>query len=409
MKNDFITRSCAGFIALGAGLFTLAHAAWAIDPIKIGVVGGEAAPGSEWRMAQRRDGLAAALKVINDAKGALGRPFKLVFEERQGPADKAGDAVEKLITQDKVVAIIGGHESAAALASLEAAHEHKVPFVTDAPSHAIGGKLYPEAFNVGISGTEIATRIAEAMKALEVKRVVAFAENTDAGIEAANLLGRQLNASSTGVQYAFETLDPAAKDFTAVLQPYRSNPPDAIVQLVRSPGAYRLIDQFKQQEIAPSAKTWLYDATALIEDPAFWQNVNGPIDGTLVLGTYHPKMTMPDLGRKVAEAYRAKTEKEPGSQVFQAADTLFVIAAAIESGGSSEPEAITKALESLAWTGTRGKITFSTERADEKYHQWLNVPTVTYQITAAKQPIGETRLVQEPDKPFDPAQVARPK
>jgi branched-chain amino acid transport system substrate-binding protein len=94
--------------------------------------------------------------------------------------------------------------------------------------------------------------------------------------------------------------------------------------------------------------------------------------------------------------------------VLQAADSMLLVAEAIKSGGSSEPEAIAKALESLKWTGTRGKITFSADKDEAKYHMWLDAPVVTYQITATKQPIGETNLVQAPEQPFDPARVEKP-
>ncbi len=72
-----------------------------------------------------------------------------------------------------------------------------------------------------------------------------------------------------------------------------------------------------------------------------------------------------------------------------------------------------KALEGIKWTGARGEITFSTEKSGYKYHQWLDVPYVTFQITAVKQPIADTKLVQEPGQPLDVAQdraaeVSRP-
>jgi len=400
------SRARTGLLALCAGSLTLVQAAFAIDPVKIGVAAAQP-PGSQGQ--QVRDALEIALKMINDAGGALGRPFELVFEDTQGTAEQAGAAVEKLIKQDKVAAIIGEHRSAPALAAVEVAHRHKIPYLTDARSHAISEKLYPEVYNSGISNGQIAGAIAETMKALGAKRVVAFTENTDSGIELANLLAHQLNNNEVGIQYSFETLDPAAKDFAPALQPHKAKPPDVIVQMLSAPAAYALLNQLHQQGLAPSAKTWLYDSSGLIGDPAFWQNAKDAAPGMLVFGLYHPKMALTDLGKKVAEAYTAKTKREPNGLVLQAADTLLVIAEAIKSGGSSEPEAITKALENLKWTGTRGKIDFSAEKDDYKYHQWLEVPVVTFQITAVNQPIGDTSLVQEPGQPLDMSRVQKPK
>jgi branched-chain amino acid transport system substrate-binding protein len=391
-----------GLLALCTAGFTFTQVAFAIDPIKIGVI---VSPSAEMDQ-HMRDGLDVALKVINEPGGALGRPFELVFQDIRGAPDQAGAAVDKLVRQDKAAAIIGGQQAASALAAVEAAHRHKIPYVANARSQAIGDKLYPEIFTIGLSSAQMASAIADNLKALGAKRVVAFTPNTDAGIELANQLAQQLNTSESGIQYAFETLDPAAGDFSAALQPHKGNPPDVVVQMLQPPAAYALLKQLRQHGIAPSAKTWLYDGAGLIEDPGFWQNVNEP--GMLAFAQYHPKMTLPDLGRKIADAYKAKTGKEPTGAVLQAADSVLMIAEAIKTGGSSEPEAVTKALETLKWTGTRGKITFSAEKDDNKYHQWLDVPFVTFQITAVKQPIGETNLVQTPGQPLNVSAVQKP-
>ncbi len=45
----------------------------------------------------------------------------------------------------------------------------------------------------------------------------------------------------------------------------------------------------------------------------------------LVFGLYHPKMQLPDLGKKVAAAYTAKTKNEPNRLLFQAADSVFIV------------------------------------------------------------------------------------
>ncbi len=59
----------------------------------------------------------------------LGRTIELVFEDTQGIPEKARAAVEKLITRDKVAAVVGEHQSSAALAAMEVAHRYHVPYV----------------------------------------------------------------------------------------------------------------------------------------------------------------------------------------------------------------------------------------------------------------------------------------
>lgn len=394
---------------LAAGLLA-ATAASAADPIKVGVTIAQSPPGSVSQGTQVKDGVEVAAKIVNDAGGVLGRPIELVFEDTQGVPEKARAAVEKLITRDKVAAVVGEHQSSAALAGLEVAHRYGVPYVnTNAWSDAVREKGYAEVFNPGNYNSRVAIAMADTMKALGAKRVIAFCENTDYGVGLAKLLGEQIKERAPGIDYKYETLDRAGKDFLPALLPLRANPPDAVVEIMLPPAAYILINQLYEQGIAPSAKTWLYDASGIADYPDFWQNVTDSAKGMLVFGLYHPKMALPDLGKKVADAYTAKTKHEPNRLLFQAADSLFIVAEAIKAAGSSDPKAMIGALEKMKWTGTRGEISFSTEKSGFKYHQWLEIPYVTFQITAVKQPIADTKLVQDPGKPLDMSRIEKVK
>jgi branched-chain amino acid transport system substrate-binding protein len=402
-----VTKTLA-LLALATGL--AATGASAADPIKIGLTIAQSPPGSVSQGAQVKDGAEVAVKMINDAGGVLGRPLELVIEDTQGVPEKARAAVEKLITRDKVVAVTGEHQSSAALAGIEVAHRYLVPYMnTNAWSDVIRGKGYQEVFNPGNFNSRVAIAAAETIKGLGAKRVVAFPENTDYGVGLAKLIGEQIKEKAPGVEYKFETLDRAAKDFLPALLPLKANPPDLVVEIMLPPAAYILFNQLNEQGIAPTAKTLIYDASGIADYPDFWQNVGDAAKDMLVFGLYHPKMQLPELGKKVAAAYTAKTRNEPNRLLFQAADSVFLIAEAIKAANSTKSDDVIKALEAIKWTGTRGTVTFSTEKSGYKYHQWLEVPYVTFQITAVKQPIADAKLVQEPGQPLNVGAIERPK
>ena len=403
-------RHHSALLALAVGVVALANVALAADPIKIGVTIAQSPPGSVSQGTQVKDGTEVAAKMINDAGGVLGRQIELLFEDTQGAPEKARAGVEKLITRDKVVAVTGEHQSSAALAGIEVAHRYRIPYInTNAWSDVIREKGYPEVFNPGNFNSRVAIAAAETIKALGAKRVLAFPENTDYGVGLAKLIGEQIKEKAPGVEYKYETLDRAAKDFLPALLPLKSNPPDVIIEIMLPPAAYILFNQLHEQGIAPTAKTLIYDASGIADYPDFWQNVTDAAKGMLVFGLYHPKMQLPELGKKVAEAYTAKTKNPPNRLLFQAADSVFLIAEAIKAAKSTEPDAMIKALEGIKWTGARGNITFSTEKSGYKYHQWLDVPYVTFQITAVKQPVADTKLVQEPGQALDVSKIERAK
>ena len=379
----------------------------AAEPIKIGVTVAQSLPGSVVQGTLVKDGLAVAQQILNDAGGVLDRPNELVVEDTQGVPEKAAAAVETLITRDHVVAIVGEHQSSAALAGIEVAHRHHMPSInTNGWADAIRDKGYVEVFNPGNYNSRVGAAAATAFKGLGAKSVVAFAENTDYGIGLAKTIGEQLKATAPEIRYSYVTLDRAATDFLPAIAPLRHDLPDVLVNIMLPPAAYLMINQAYEEGIAPTARTYFYDAAGIADYPDFWENVTDAGRGLMVFGLYHPKMTEPPLGKEVAETYAAKTGKSPNRLLFQAADSLFVLADAMKRANSTDADPVIKALEATDFAGTRGTITFSKEPG-YKFHQWLDVPYVTYQLTEENQKIGDATLIEEPGVPFDKARVWR--
>jgi branched-chain amino acid transport system substrate-binding protein len=399
-----------GLLTFAAGLFAFSSLTFADDTIKVGVTVAQSPPGSVSQGTQVKDGMEVAAKIINDAGGVDGKKIQLIVEDTQGIPEKARAAVEKLITRDQVVAIVGEHQSSAALAGIEVAHRYHIPYInTNGWSDVIREKGYPEVFNPGVFNSRVAIAVADTMKSLGAKNVVAFCENTDYGVGLAKLIGAQIAERTQGINYKYETLDRASKDYLPAILPLKANPPDVIVEILLPPGAYILLNQLNEQGVAPTAKTMIYDASGIADYPDFWQNVGDAAKNMLVFGLYHPKMALPDLGKKVAADYTAKTKSDPNRLLFQAADSLFLVAEAIKAAKSTKADDMIKALEAIKWSGTRGEVSFSNEKSGFKSHQWLDVPYVTFQITKVKQPVADMNLVQDPGKPLDLSRVQKTK
>src|SRR3954469_18133139 len=89
------------FVLLAAGAFALAQ-----DEIPVGefasLSGGSASFGQS-----SHKGTALAIDEINAAGGVLGRKLKLIAEDDQSMTGQPATIARKLITQDKVVAVLG--------------------------------------------------------------------------------------------------------------------------------------------------------------------------------------------------------------------------------------------------------------------------------------------------------------
>lgn len=396
------------FAAAAAALVAGTTPALAADPIVIGVSIAQSPPGSVVQGTQVKDGIDIITKMINDGGGVLGRQLQVVYEDNQGIPEKGRAAVEKLISRDKVVAITGGHQSSVCLAEIEVAHRYQIPYInTNCWSDDVRKKGYPEVFNPGNYNTRVSSAMAETIAALKVKSVVAFAENTDYGIGQATILGEFLKKMAPDTEYEYVALDRAGKDFTPAVLPLRSSPPEMVVNIMLPPAAYILMNQLYEQGVAPTAQTWFYDGAGIADYPDFWQNVKEAGKYMLAFGLYHPKMPMPDMGLEVGKTYQEQSGNEPNRLIFQAADSVLLIARAIEQAKSTESADIIKALQGMEFEGVRGKFSFSQEPG-YSYQQWVDIPYVTYQLTEVDQPLSETTLIQASGQPLEVDKLMKP-
>jgi branched-chain amino acid transport system substrate-binding protein len=105
------------------------------EPIKFGVLQPLTGPVSGAGQAIS-DSIKIAKDEINAAGGVNGRPIELVVEDTQNDPAACSAAAEKIITRDKVVAIIGAWGSSCTLAVAPVVGKQKVPMLVETSSSA---------------------------------------------------------------------------------------------------------------------------------------------------------------------------------------------------------------------------------------------------------------------------------
>jgi len=83
----------------------------AADPIKVGWVGPLSPPGGYAEGALMKQAAQLAADEINAKGGVLGRQIEVVFADTRGKPEEGTAAAERLISQEKVVAITGEFHS----------------------------------------------------------------------------------------------------------------------------------------------------------------------------------------------------------------------------------------------------------------------------------------------------------
>jgi branched-chain amino acid transport system substrate-binding protein len=125
MKKSVFGLLC-GLILI---LFSFVGCTKKSDEILVGEFG--TLTGSEATFGQSTNkGLRMAFDEINSAGGIKGKKIKLITYDNQGKNDESAAVVTRLITQDKVVAIIGEVASARTIAAAPIAQQYKVPMIS---------------------------------------------------------------------------------------------------------------------------------------------------------------------------------------------------------------------------------------------------------------------------------------
>ena len=118
----------AGVVVVAAVSLSSA-VALAACTIKIGGLAPLSAPGAVGGGEGMRAAMLIAESDINEAGGILGCDLKVIIADTEGLPEKASAIMEKLITQDGVVAVGGGYHSSVGVASKDVADNRQIPVV----------------------------------------------------------------------------------------------------------------------------------------------------------------------------------------------------------------------------------------------------------------------------------------
>ncbi len=109
-----------------------AAAAQTAEEIRIGIVSPLTGPTAKFGQAQK-NAMTMAAEDVNSAGGIKslgGAKIKLFFGDTRGEADTGVTETERLITREKVHALIGAFQSGVGFPSSAVAEKHQVPWLT---------------------------------------------------------------------------------------------------------------------------------------------------------------------------------------------------------------------------------------------------------------------------------------
>ena len=333
------------------------------DTIKVGglleMTGGSASFGISGK-----NGIDLALKKINE-KGVLGgKKLSLVVADTKSEASEATNGMQKLISQDKVVAVIGPNQSSAVIASGAINNGAKVVDITpmgtnpdvtvDPKTKQVKPYSFRTCFIDPFQGTVMASF---ASNELKVKRAAIYIDNTSAYAKGLAQFFKENFVKNGGQVVIEEAYLQKDTDFKSTLTKIKAAKPDFIY----IPGYYQevglIVKQAREMGITvPMAGGDGWDSAKLPEIAG-----KAALENTFFSSLYSPDDTS-DLNKEFVAEYKKAYNTNPDVFAALAYDSTLLIAKAIEDAGSADPAKIAEAMAKIkGFKGVSGEVTFNEE------------------------------------------------
>ncbi|HNS57309.1 MAG TPA: ABC transporter substrate-binding protein, partial [Smithellaceae bacterium] len=211
-----------------------AGSVFAAPPIKIGALFSVSGPAS-FLGEPERNTAKMMVDEINKAGGIKGRKLELIVIDTQGDATKAVQGANKLIKNDKVVAIIGPSITGDTMAVIPVVERAQIPLISCAAGVKITEPVKRWVFKTAQNDALAVLRIFDYMKKQKISRIAILTVSDGFGSSGREQLVAK--AKSFGIQIVSnETYGPKDTDMTAQLTKIRASNAQAIVCWGTNPG-----------------------------------------------------------------------------------------------------------------------------------------------------------------------------
>ena len=343
----------------GSYLLIAATTAFAADTIKLGefasLTGKEASLGQA-----SHNGTLLAVEHINAAGGVLGRKLELLTEDTQSKAGESGTAVRKLISRDRVVAILGEVVSSRSLEAAPICQSAKVPMISPASTApgvtAVGDYIFRACFIDPFQGPVMAKFARDTLK---VKRVGLLVSSSSAYSIGLAKFFKEAFTKAGGIIASEKAYSEGDKDFKAQLTAIKA----ANVEAIFNPGYYAegalIVRQARDLGLTVpvfGGDSWEAEELITLGGKA--------MEGAYLCSHYSFEDPSPRVQNFVS-AYKKRfgSGAAPDSNASLGYDSVLLLADAIKRAGSTERAKIRDALAATKnFDAVTGRITINEKR-----------------------------------------------
>jgi len=350
---------CVAALALVLAIAGGPSPGWAKEPYKIGGIFAITGPSSFLGDPEKKS-MEMIIDELNAKGGIDGHPLQAVIYDTEGDPTKTVLATNKLISNDKVLAIVGPSLTPTTLAIVPLVEKEKIPLISCAAGIKITDPIKPWVFKTAQSDLLAVAAIYQHMQKQNIKKVGIITVETAFGESGKEQLEAQ--AAKFGIELVQkETFGAKDTDMTAQLTKIRSAQPQAIICWGTNPGPAVIAKNVQQMNI----KIPLYQSHG-VASPKFVELAGDAAEGILLpTGKILVAQQLPDKDPQKAvllnyiEQFEKRFQMPVSGFGGYAYDAIRMLAAALP-GTDGNKEKLRDHLEQLkGLVGISGVFNFS--------------------------------------------------
>ncbi len=372
MKKNSMNKQLTTAIVAVLMVLTFIGSGIAADTIKIGIAGAHSGDLASYGLPIVK---AAKLLVedVNAKGGILGKQVEVIAEDDVCKPEVATNTATKLATAG-VTVVVGHVCSGATKAALDIYKESKIITMSGSatnPDLTQSGK-YPNFFRtIASDDAQAKLEVDFALDTLKLKKIAVLHDKGDYGKGLAEFAKTFIEKSGKGEVVLFEGVTPGAVDYSSVVNKVKKSGAEAIIFGGYHPEASKIVSEMRKSKM----KT-VFISDDGVKDETFIKVAGKYAEGVYATGPMDTSTNPMD--KLVKEAYKKAYGEDVGVFSINGYAATQALLNAIQKAGSTDYDAIVKALRTEYVDTPLGKIKFD-DRGDA-----IGVGFSVYQVKNGK-------------------------
>jgi branched-chain amino acid transport system substrate-binding protein len=305
------------------------------------------------------NGTLMAVEEINAQGGVLGKKLKLIYEDDLSKKGEPATIAEKLISDDKIVALLGEVASSLSLEAAPICQQNRVPMISPSSTNPkvteVGDYIFRVCFTDEFQGKLIANFALNTLKAKRVAVMKDVSQAYSVGLRDYFAKAYEAGGGTIVTEKNYSSND---KDFNAQLTAIKGDHPEAIFV----PGYYTAAGLIVSQARQLGVTVPIFGGDGW-EAPELIQLGGDAMEGTY-FSTHYSAENQSPVVQDFVKKYQARFNGEtPDAMAALGYDSAMVLADAMKRAGTTEEPQLRDAIAATKdFEGVTGKTTLDAER-----------------------------------------------